>query len=140
MTDKSKPATPVPPDTYFELVKQLPLIHIRNKKQLGAALRMVDRLLRDELDDGQDAYLDALTDLIETYERKHVVIPDASEADVLRVLMSSNGLSQSTLAKRVGISQSTISAVLNGTRSLTKSQIESLSKCFHLSPAAFFPA
>ena len=43
-------------------------------------------------------------------------IPDASEAEVLRTLMTSNDLSQSSLARQVGISQSTISAVLAGTR------------------------
>ena len=36
---------------------------------------------------------------------------DVSEADVLRELMRSNGLSQMELAKAVGIAQSSISAV-----------------------------
>ncbi len=91
-----------------------------------------------DLDSGQEAYLDVLTDMVEAYENKHILIPDASEADVLRELMNANRLNQLALAKEVGSSQSTISAVLNGTRSLTKSQVELLAQRFGISPAAFF--
>jgi HTH-type transcriptional regulator/antitoxin HigA len=66
-------------------------------------------------------------------------MPDASEADVLRELMRSNGLSQPKLAKTAGIAQSTISAVLNGGRSLTKGQVVKLAKVFGVSPAVFLP-
>ena len=128
------------PATYFALVKQFPLIHIRDDDHLDAAQEMIDRLLEADRDEGAQEYLDALTDLVETYEHEHVLIPDASEADVLRALMGSNGLSQPKLAKEVGISQSTISAVLNGTRSLTKGQVVTLTRFFHVSPAAFLPA
>jgi HTH-type transcriptional regulator/antitoxin HigA len=127
------------PDTYFALVRQFPLTHIRDDDHLDAAQTMIDRLLRENRDEGAEAYLDALTDLVETYEDRHVRIPDASEADVLRELMASNRLSQTKLSKAVGISQSTISAVLNGTRSLTKEQVVKLGAFFHISPAAFLP-
>jgi HTH-type transcriptional regulator/antitoxin HigA len=80
-----------------------------------------------------------LTDLVEAYENEHEHILDASEADVLRELMRTNELSQSKLAKKVGISQSTISAVVNGARSLTKEQVLTLAKFFRVSSAAFLP-
>jgi HTH-type transcriptional regulator/antitoxin HigA len=135
-----KTVTRTLPATYFELVKQFPLIHIRDDGHLDAAQEIIDRLLGEDLDEGAQEYLDALTDLVETYEDRHVLIPDASEADVLRALMESNGLSQPKLTKEVGISQSTISAVLNGTRSLTKGQVVTLARFFHVSPSAFLPA
>jgi len=128
------------PDTYFELVKQFPLTHVRSDDHLGEAQEVIDRLLQENLDRGAQEYLDALTDLVETYEEEHVPIPDASEADVLRELMRANGLSQGRLQKAVGISQSTISAVLNGTRSLTKEQVIALARYFRVSPAAFLPS
>jgi HTH-type transcriptional regulator/antitoxin HigA len=128
------------PDTYFELVQQFPLTHIRDDDHLDTAQQMIDRLSGESLDEGSLEYLDALTDLVETYEDEHEPISDASEADVLRELMRSNGLSQMRLAKKVKMSQSTISAVLNGTRSLTKEQVISLAKFFHVSSAAFLPA
>lgn len=128
------------PDSYFALIQEFPLAPIRNDAQLTAAQEMIDRLLTRRLDRGARSYLDVLTDLVERYEEEHVPIPDAPEADVLRELMRANGLTQSKLAGVVGISQSTISAVINGSRSLTKEQIVKLAKFFRVAPAAFLPA
>jgi HTH-type transcriptional regulator/antitoxin HigA len=125
------------PDAYFKLVKAFPLEPIRNDTHLRAALKVIDGLLQQDLDRGGQAYLDVLTDLVEAYEQEHVKFPDAPPADVLRELMATNRLSQPALAKRVGISQSTISAVLNGKRSLTRAQIITLAESFGLSPAVF---
>jgi len=128
------------PATYFELVKLFPLTHVRDDAHLEAATAVIDRLLREDLDEGGREYLDALTDLVETYEAGHVTIPDAPEADVLRALIRASGLTQPKFARQVGIAQSTISAVLNGTRSLTKGQVVTLARHFGVSPAAFLPA
>ena len=127
------------PNTYFDLVKTFPLTHIRNASHLRQAHAMIDRLLRQNLDSGAQAYLDVLTDLVEIHEASLLPIPDASEADVLRELMATNRLSQQALSKQVGIAQSTISAVLNGNHSLTKTQISSLAKRFGVSPMVFLP-
>jgi HTH-type transcriptional regulator/antitoxin HigA len=124
-------------DTYFKLVRQFPLTHVRDEEHLEAAQQNIDLLLEQDLDKGAQEYLDALADLVETYEDAHCPIPDASEADVLRELMRSNKLSQAMLAKKAGISQSTISAVVNGNRSLTKAQVVSLVKLFGISASAF---
>src|SRR3954454_15834507 len=83
----AKTATNTMPDTYFELVKQFPLARIRDEGHLDEAHEVIDRLLRKNLDDGEQVYLDALPDLVEPYEDKHEPMPDASEADVLRLLM-----------------------------------------------------
>jgi len=128
------------PDSYFKLVRRFPLMHIRDDDHLARAQGVIDGLLEQELDRGAQEYLDALTDLVESYEDEHHPIPDASEADLLRELMRANGLSQPRLAKAVGMAQSTISAVLNGTRSLTKGQVIKLAGYFHVSPAAFLEA
>jgi len=122
------------PDTYFRLV------HIRDEAHLDAAQGVIDRLLREDLDEGAEEYLDALSDLVETYETAHHPIPDASGADVLRELMAMNRLSQQQLEKAVGIKQSTISAILNGGRKLTMKHAESLASYFHVRRDAFLPA
>jgi HTH-type transcriptional regulator / antitoxin HigA len=137
---KVKAANRTLPDTYFERVRRFPLTHIRDDAHLDAAQGVIDGLLREELDLGAQEYLDALTDLVETYEAAHVTIPDAPEADVLRELVRASGLTQPDLAKKVGIAQSTLSAVLNGTRSLTKEQVVILARHFRVSPVAFLPA
>jgi HTH-type transcriptional regulator / antitoxin HigA len=127
------------PDTYLKLVKRFPLIHIRDESHLVEALEFLNELLRHDGDEGIQEYLNVLTDLVAAYEDEHVPIADVSEAEVLRELLRSNALSQMGLAKAVGISQSTISAVLTGTRSLTKEQILKLAKFFGIAPAAFLP-
>ena len=126
-------------NAYFQLVRQFPLMHIRDDAHLGLAQERIDQLLQQELDAGAQDYLDALTDLVETYEDQHHSIPDASEAEVLRELTRSNELSQTQLAKKAGVAQSTLSAVLNGGRSLTKDQVIRLAKTFNVSPGAFLP-
>jgi HTH-type transcriptional regulator/antitoxin HigA len=135
----TKAASRTLPDTYFKLVRRFPLTCIRDDDHLNEAMGVIDRLLCQDPDQGAREYLDVLTGLVENYEDEHVLIPDASEADVLRELMTANDLSQSKLAKAVGISQSTISAVLNGARSLTRSQVVALARFFRVSPAAFLP-
>jgi HTH-type transcriptional regulator / antitoxin HigA len=135
-----KTTTRTLPDTYFELVRRFPLTHLRDDDHLDAAQEVIDRLLEEDLDEGAREYLDVLTDMVEAYEEAHVPIRDASEADVLRELMAANRLSQQKLAKAVGISQSTISAVLNGTRSLTKEHVVKLARHFGVAPAAFLPS
>jgi len=106
---------------------------------LKQAQAILDELLRARPDKGTELYLDALTDLVERYEAVREPARAVSEADVLRELIRSNGLTQKELESKVGISQSTISAVLNGTRSLTKPQIVALANFFAVRPAAFLP-
>jgi HTH-type transcriptional regulator/antitoxin HigA len=135
-----KTITKTMPDSYFELVKRFPLARIHDGDHLAEALAVIDRLLREHRDAGAEAYLDVLTVLVEAYEAEHEPMPHAPEADVLRALMEANRLSQNALAKRVGIAQSTLSAVLTGVRSLTKGQVVKLAEYFGVSPAAFLPA
>jgi HTH-type transcriptional regulator / antitoxin HigA len=121
------------------LIQELPLVRFKNGSELRRAQDMIHRLLQEDLDEGAQSYLDALVDLVQAYEDKHVAIPDAPESDVLRLLMTSNGLSQRDLAKKVGIAQSTISAVLTGSRTLTKNHVQKLARVFSVSPAVFMP-
>jgi HTH-type transcriptional regulator/antitoxin HigA len=126
---------------YFRLVNAFPLVRIESQKHLAQAIGVIDGLLaRAKLSDGEQAYLDALTDLVESYENENEPIPDVSDVDMLRYLMESNGLSQPKLALACGISQSTISAILGGKRQMTKGHSILLARTFHVSPAVFLPA
>jgi HTH-type transcriptional regulator / antitoxin HigA len=127
------------PDTYFKLVRKFPLIRIRDDEHLAQAQEFLDNLLSQQLDEGGDAYLDALNDFIENYENENEPAPDAPPEDVLRELINSSKLSQHQLSKAVGIAQSTISAVLNGSRKLTTDHIMKLARHFNVSPAVFLP-
>jgi HTH-type transcriptional regulator/antitoxin HigA len=125
------------PDSYYNLVGEFPLTSITSDEELAAASAMLDKVLALESDVGTEAYLDALTDLVEVYEQENCEIPEASEAEVLQHLLEARKLSQAELAKKVTIAASTISAVLNGVRSLTKGQILKLAEFFGVSPQVF---
>ena len=128
------------PDSYFDLVKKFPLTHIRDRRHLDQAIGLVDELLQQNLECGSQEYLDALSDLVASFEDEHTPIPDASESDVLRELWRSSGHTQIKLAKLVGISQSTLSSLLSGDREMTKGHMVALGRFFNVSPAVFLPS
>jgi HTH-type transcriptional regulator/antitoxin HigA len=127
------------PASYFRLVERFPLASIRDDAHLREAIAILNEVLAARKDRGTELYLDALTDLVETYERAHEPLGAVSEADVLRELMRLHGLTQEGLEAAVGLAQSTISAVLNGKRSLTRDQMITLAAHFGVKPSAFLP-
>ena len=125
-------------NAYLNLVKQFPLTSIRDDEHLGQAQEMLDSLfVREPLDDGEEDYLEALSDLIEIYESQNVHFDDPSDADMLTYLMELRGVNQSTLATETKIQKSTISEVIAGKRTLTRPQIAKLAKYFGVGQGTF---
>lgn len=86
-------------EEYLALVRAFPLLSIRDEAHLSEALAVIDRLTdAPQRSAAQDAYLDALTDLVETYENAHVVIPAVSPTIALTSLLEENGLTVDDLA------------------------------------------
>ncbi len=80
-------------EEYVALVQAFPLLSIRDTTYLDSALEVLDKLLaKAHRTTGEEAYLSALTDLIETYENAHIPIPSISGVAALRYLMQENGL------------------------------------------------
>lgn len=105
--------------TYLELVLAFPLVSIRSEEHLAAAEEVMDRLLtKGELEDGEEMYLDALSDLVGAFEDKHHPIAPASDADMLHHLMEAKGITQADLSRDTKIAKSTISEVLAGKKPL----------------------
>lgn len=127
------------PESYFALVREFPLIPIRDQPHLSEAQAFVDRLLRQDLDEGGETYLDALSDFITLFEAEHESWPDAAPEEILLALIDASPPSQQQLARTVGIAQSTISAILNGTRKLTTDHMVRLGRHFGVEPAVFLP-
>ena len=101
-------------------------------------MEMLDYALTlDPSDPGVDGYVEVLSDLIEARERAHLEIPDASEAEVLQVLMEMRGVTQTDLEKATGLAQETISNVLRGVRTLTKKQVVLFAEYFNVGVGAF---
>jgi HTH-type transcriptional regulator/antitoxin HigA len=125
---------------YHKLVQSFPLRPIRSDTDLDRAIAMIDSLItRDDLDSGADDYLEVLSDLVHRYETENDPITPVSDAEMLRFLLESNDMSQTELAERSEIAESTISEILAGKRRLSRGHIAALSKLFHVSPALFFP-
>lgn len=127
-------------DSYLELIKEHPLTSIKDGAQLTEAQHALGKLLaKGALNEGEEQYLDALSDLMTVYEDAHVWIPKASDEDVLRHLMEANNVNQKRVAAETGIAESTISSVLNGKRQLTRSHAAGLAAFFHVPASAFLP-
>jgi HTH-type transcriptional regulator/antitoxin HigA len=120
-------------DSYLELVLALPLAVIKSEEHLEAAQKVLDRLLaKGKLDDGEEMYLDTLSDLVASYEDEHHAIGPASDADMLRHLMEAKGVTQTQVSQEAGIAKSTISEVLAGRRPFSRQMIRRLAGYFHV--------
>lgn len=118
-------------DSYFNLIVELPLASIKSQDQLDTAQAMIDHLVtKGTLDDGEELYLDALSDLVAAYEDAHYPIPPATDADMLRHLMDAKDVTQADLHRQTGIPKSTISEVLAGKKPFSKGMIRTLADFF----------
>ena len=118
-------------DAYLKLVMAFPLASIQSDEQLQEAQRVMDRLLaRGELNGGEEMYLDALSDLVATYEDEHCAIELASDADMLRHLMEAKGVTQAQLSRDTAVPKSTISEILAGKKHLSRPMIRKFAGYF----------
>jgi HTH-type transcriptional regulator/antitoxin HigA len=91
----------------------------------------MDRLLaKGQLDEGEEMYLDALSDLVAAYEDDHHAIEPASDADMLRHLLEVKGISQAQLSRDTSIPKSTISEVLAGKKRFSRQMMRKLADYF----------
>lgn len=72
-----------------------------------------------------------LAERVEAYETRYA-LPDAPPHERLGYLMESRGLTQQGLAAATGIAQSNLSAVLGGTRGISKGMAHKLAAYFGL--------
>jgi HTH-type transcriptional regulator/antitoxin HigA len=120
-------------DSYLELILAFPLSSIRSDQHLGEAQKVMDRLLaKGELDDGEETYLDALSDLVGVYEDEHHPIEPASDAEMLRHLLEAKGVTQTQLSQEAGIAKSTVSEVLAGKKPFSRQMIRKLAEFFQV--------
>ena len=120
-------------DSYMELVLNFPLASIKSDEHLAEAQRVMDGLLaRGTLDAGEETYLDALSDLVGSYEDEQHAIEPASDADMLRHLMEARGVTQVQLSHDTGLPKSSVSEVLAGKKTFSRQMIRKLAEYFHV--------
>jgi len=119
--------------SYLKLIEDLPLASIKSERHLQEAHRALDRLLaHGELNKGEEMYLDALSDLVASYEDEHHAIEPASDADMLRHFMEAKGVSQIQLSRDTGLPKSSISEVLAGKKQFSRGMIRTLANYFRV--------
>ena len=124
----------------MEMVRAFPLVSIRDNAHLDAAIAQLHRLLDiAERSEGEEAYLGALTDLIEVYENQHIRIRKASGVEMVVHLMEEHGLLQKDMDFAFG-NKSVTSAVLSGSRPIGLTAARRLSERFHLPLDTFLVA
>ncbi len=120
-------------DSYMELVLAFPLASIKSEKHLDVAQQVMDRLLANgRLDHGEEIYLEALSDLVASYEDEHHAIEPASDADMLRHLMEAKGVTQTQLSRDTSLPKSSISEVLAGRKPFSRQMIRKLAGYFKI--------
>ena len=125
-------------DAYLELILSFPLASIQSDEHLAEAQKVMDRLLsRGELNEGEEMYLDALSDLVATYEDEHHPILPPSDADLLRHFMEARNVTQSQLSREAGIAKSTISEILSGRKPFSRKIIRKLANYFRVDVSVF---
>ena len=100
---------------------------------------MLDRLsdLGHARSAGDTEYLLSLCVFVDKYEDEHHTMPPVSGLDMLRYLLETHGITQSTLASATDLSISTISEILAGKRTLGVEHVTSLARYFGVKPSVF---
>lgn len=133
-------AAAIPDRSYWKLVRQFPLRPLRNEREVARALRVAGHLAtynEGTLSRGQQDYLDALTVLIEDYQRRHPRdLPPPTPLAMLKHLMEEHKMNISDLGRVIG-SQSNASLILSGRRPVSRRVMRLLSEHFGVSPAVF---
>jgi HTH-type transcriptional regulator / antitoxin HigA len=129
------------PAAYLQLMRRFLLRPLQADDELAEAAEVADDLAAREENLRQEErdYFDVLCHLIEKYEDEVVRLPDVAGAAMLRFLIEQRGVTQQTVAAEAGISNSTLSAVLKGSRRLNIGHIEKLASYFGVEPAVFLP-
>lgn len=123
---------------YQALCELVPLKPITSKAGYGAAVDHLNRLL--DAGGASQAHplaglVEALGEMIQSYEKRQAPLPDAEPQEVLRYLMTEHGLRQTDLG---GIaSQGTLSDILSGRRGISKALAKKLAARFHVSAGVF---
>lgn len=123
-------------EAYAELlVKYQPTV-IETESENEAALALAEELEHRERTPEEDAFLDLLVTLIEKFEDEHYQLNASTPQSILLHLMEARDLKQEDLIGVIG-SRGVTSEVVNGKRSISKSQAKALGEFFHVSPELF---
>lgn len=138
MTEQiSTDAQPIP-DSFLGLQEDLfPLRPIHSKADYKKAIRIASDLAsRVHITREQSDYFKVLTSNVKAYEDKRFEGRKHAPLDILKFLVSENGMSGSDLGRVLG-NRTSGPAILRGMRSLSKAHIRKLADHFSVEPGLF---
>ncbi|TYQ23493.1 transcriptional regulator [Pseudanabaena sp. UWO311] len=110
---------------------------ITTEEENDRALGIVEGLLAEKnLSPEKEQILQLLVSLIEKFEDEHYQLAASTPHSILLHLMEQRGLRQTDLIGLIG-SRGVVSEVVNGKRTISKSQAKSLGEFFHVDPSLF---
>lgn len=83
------------------------------------ALKRLEGVFHAKPNTPEGDLLEVLSLVIHEYEKKHYNIEPLSAIDALKYEMAEQGLNQSGLAQRIGMSKSAISEIINGKKQMS---------------------
>jgi HTH-type transcriptional regulator / antitoxin HigA len=115
---------------------------IETEAEYANFLTVTEKLLskRQNRSPEEDSLFKLLVRLIEDYEEQEFQMADWCDTpphEFLQFLMEAKGLNQSDLVGLVSPSKGVISAMVNGKRSISKTQAKKLAEIFHVPAGAF---
>lgn len=110
---------------------------IETQEQYNEALSFFEDLWDKVADDPESPYgslFQLLSNNLHAYENKQHSLPEASPAQILKVLMQEHNVSQKDLEAATGIYQSNLSQILKGKRNLSTQHVKQLASYFNVNP------
>jgi HTH-type transcriptional regulator/antitoxin HigA len=136
----SAPAIPkIDRNKYGRLLARTVPTVVQTEKENERLLAEIEKLMakgEDRLTPEEDALLELLTRLVESYEGRAYPQKKASPPELVSFLLEQRGLTPSALWPVLG-SKGRVSEILSGTRGVSKEQAKKLGTFFRVSPAAF---
>jgi HTH-type transcriptional regulator / antitoxin HigA len=127
------------PSSFNALVKLMVPHAIRDNVDYDNVAEIVDRLaVMDHRTDGQEEYLETLSQLIEAYDNEHhpIDVSGIKGIKALKLLMDGHEMTASGLGRLLG-NRALGSKILRGERELSKTHLRILADKFKVSPALF---
>jgi antitoxin component HigA of HigAB toxin-antitoxin module len=121
----------------MRLVREFPLVHIRDGARHHAALKVIDDLAGRKRTPEEEAYLGVLVDIVSAYEDRHWPVEPVGHDAMLDFLLESRDVSPAALARTTRIAEATIADVLRGKKRLTREQAVRIAAWFEVSTDLF---
>lgn len=133
------PIARVNPTKYARLLARVRPAPITSEEENERAIEAISKLIRkgeENRTPEEEVLLSLLVLLVQDFEERHYRMDEPSPREMLLFCMEQHNLRQKDLVPLLG-SRSTVSAVVNGKRGISKTQAKRLAERFHC-PADLF--